>query len=157
MNQPRTNSNKKPISPGNIASFFREELEEIAREVGNQTEILGKSLVTELPPSPKGDTSNGVEAREREEEEGRKQRISKTRDLLFGIKERTACSRKVIEQERQEQAQKRDPVVEGIGEKESSGEIAGESVKPLPPPQTTSRPGRGLPMATGEPEKRQKR
>lgn len=159
---PKTNKpSKKPPTPDsdNLFETIKKEVGQLAKEVVDQ--------VTESPPPPPTSVdqpSPPSSLAKQENEQGddiipEKAQLDQVRKRLEQIRQGGLRARSILNQERQEKAQNRDPIVEGIGaEKEKTREQENDNNLPLPPPETTSRPKRGLPFWTsGQTEKRQRR
>jgi len=152
---------KKSLSAGSgsLLETVKDEASRFGGEVIDQvTENPPLPSVSANQPSP---LSSSVKQESEEKEEAdanqKEARLIRIRKRLEQIKRETLGMRSSLDQERQEKAKKRDPVVEGIGvEKKENQEQKGDNL-PLPLPETTSRPKRGLPPGIGQPEKRQRR
>ena len=113
----------KKSSSGVFGNLLREETVETVKEV--QKQLLGSKSerTTKEPPRPNSDpefsklANQGVaDLTGREREQSRQEEIREARGRLSILKRESQQAKKVIIQERQELAQKRDPVVEGIGD-----------------------------------------
>jgi len=161
-----TNANARPKQdPRNLAQLVRGELEAIAEEAKNQVTAGGEKKekpVTQPPPLPSGQKLDSDSAGGQKEAVSEEEELRRVRNRLSVLNEESALAWKELSREREEAAQERNPVVEGVG---SGGErddekLAGQgSDGNLPPLQAnTSRPKRGLPLWTvGQSEKRQRR
>ena len=159
-----TNPKYKPVAqdPKNLIQLAREEIGAVSQEVVEQVAAREENKsVTRLPPFPGDQGQRGPVLSDQEQvakNEG--EQLKKVRARLAALEEESALVGKKLSQEREEKAQKRNPVVEGIGvggeEEDSSGN--GREDNDLSPPQTTSRPKKGLPLlGIGQPEKRKRR
>ncbi len=149
-------SKKKP--PGfrkNFGDLMEEQVSEVVREAASQIGGREAMSVTKLPPKPNreedGYQPKPIVVEGKDDEEQLKQLRAR---LAILEKEAFQAKEKIVE-ERGEIARKRNPVVEGIDSSEKEGSKRKE-VLPSPP-QTISKPKRGLPPAIGQPEKRQRR
>lgn len=154
--------------PKNLAQLVKNELEAVTQEAVNQVTVGAEEKergedraksVTKSPPLPFGEKqeanlASGQEAAGSEEE------LRRVRARLLALNEESALAREKLSREREEIAQKRNPVVEGVGsndEKDNDGQ-AGQDDDSLPPFQAASRPKRGLPpWMVNQPERRQRR
>jgi len=156
-----TNPKYKPVQdPGSLAQLAREEIGAVVQEVVEQVAAGEENKsVTGPPPFPDNQDQRGPVLSDRNEAaENEREQLKKVRARLAVLKQESAFAGKKLSQEREKNAQKRNPVVEGIGteEKESKKQDYDNSL-PLSPPETTSRPKRGLPSSIGRPEKKQRR
>ncbi|MDD3679444.1 MAG: hypothetical protein PHX72_01105 [Candidatus Shapirobacteria bacterium] len=155
----RSFQQKKRPSSGqqNLGDFVQEEVKKITQEVTDQVGVSSQShdsLGQLLPPKPDDTNSDKASFTNGEEDKGenKKQRLEEVRVRLSRLQQEENLAIRAIDQERQERAKKRDPIIEGVDNEDSPQKNI------LPPPHTTSKPKRGLPLpGTGQPEKRQRR
>ncbi len=157
-----TNPKHKPAQdPRSLAQLAREEIGAVAQEVVEQVAAREENKsVTGLPPFPDNQGQRGSVLSDRNEAaENEREQLKKVRARLAALKEESAFVGKKLSQEREEKAQKRNPVVEGIGVVggENIGKDNHQERETLPLPETSSRPKRGLPSGIGRPEKKQRR
>ncbi|MDD5073801.1 MAG: hypothetical protein PHR64_01020 [Candidatus Shapirobacteria bacterium] len=159
-----SNKNKPAQDPRNLVQLARGEIGAVVQETVDQIVAgEGNRPVTELPPSPESQSQEkGAVSSVPSPEEAAKdkeEQLKRVRTRLAVLKEESDLAGKKLFQEREEKAQKRNPVIEGVevGAGKDGEENNSQEKQALPPPETSSRPKRGLPLGIGQPEKRQKR
>jgi hypothetical protein len=143
----RSKRKLKP-DPKNLTQLAREEIGAVAQEAADQVMPIKKDQsVTKPPPQPSVPD-------EKIADDNKEEDLRKVRARLLDLKKELDLSEEKIQQKREEKAKIRDPVVEGVEEGKKQEE---DNNLPPAPPQTASRPKRGLPQAIGQPEKRKRR
>ncbi|KUK83863.1 MAG: hypothetical protein XD98_0226 [Microgenomates bacterium 39_6] len=145
----------------NLTQSVREEIEAVVQEAVDQV-VPTENIQSVTNPPPRPDYKNDALSSSEEEIviDNKEKELREVRRRLLDLKRESALSEKKLFQERKEKADKRNPVVEGIEMKEEEKKEPKDkdaNSPPLPPPETTSRPKRGLPFGIGQPEKRKRR